>query len=363
MKINPDRLKGLLRRMTDIYSPSGKEEELLLFLCGYLSEKGYTFIRQPVSDGRFNIIVTPERKEAPLALVGHLDTVFAYDFDEYGFKERRGKIQGLGVADMKSGCAAMIEAFTRYLEAERAHPTAALALVVGEEENSDGAMKLLEEYRFKTAVIGEPTEMVPCFGHYGYIEMELRLSGLRRHASLSGTARNAPYSMLKVLLSAVSYLGSFSGKVRYNIRDLHSSDSGFSVPEKCSVWLDIHVHPEIKIRSFVSGIKKRIRQYVKGLDIKNRDVHINVEDYPGYKMNPQWPGFKKIHRALEKNGLSGKTGLFESHSDANIMRLRNVKPIILGPGKLAKAHTKDESISFSQVKKASQTYLDLISLI
>ena len=52
--------------------------------------------------------------------------------------------------------------------------------------------------------------------------------------------------------------------------------------------------------------------------------------------------------------------MFRSHSDANRLWAAGVKPVLLGPGKLERAHAPDECASFSQVCLAAQIYLDTI---
>jgi len=107
-KIKKKRLKGLLRRLIDIYSPSGKENEILEYAQGYLSSFGIAVIRQDVDERRYNLIVLPEDAEAKILFLGHLDTVPAFDLEKFESRERAGEISGLGSADMKGGCAAMI---------------------------------------------------------------------------------------------------------------------------------------------------------------------------------------------------------------------------------------------------------------
>jgi acetylornithine deacetylase len=109
--IDPERLRRLLRRLMDIYSPSGKEEEILAYLYGHVKRKGLPVIRQEVDDSRYNLIVIPPDTDARVALIGHLDTVVAYDLENYGYEEQDDLVSGLGAADMKSGCAAMVEAY------------------------------------------------------------------------------------------------------------------------------------------------------------------------------------------------------------------------------------------------------------
>ena len=115
-------------------------------------------------DSAVTKITTKELNEKNLAdavwdlqmvLIGHLDTVMAYDLENYGYKEDGDLVMGLGSADMKGGCAAMVEAFVALTENDLSLVPAALALVVGEEEEGDGTNRLIEEYHFPWAIIGE----------------------------------------------------------------------------------------------------------------------------------------------------------------------------------------------------------------
>ena len=51
---------------------------------------------------------------------------------------------------------------------------------------------------------------------------------------------------------------------------------------------------------------------------------------------------------------------FRSHSDANQLWASGVRPILLGPGRLDKAHAPDESVSFRQVCLSAEIYLHFL---
>jgi acetylornithine deacetylase len=106
--INPERLRKTFLDLLDIYSPSGKEEDIQLYLEELLTRAGYRVERQEVDEDRYNLRVTMGSGEPRLYLVGHVDTVPAWDLDEFGPQEEDGVIRGLGSADMKGGCAAMV---------------------------------------------------------------------------------------------------------------------------------------------------------------------------------------------------------------------------------------------------------------
>ncbi|MDX9801937.1 MAG: M20/M25/M40 family metallo-hydrolase, partial [Spirochaetia bacterium] len=114
--VNTKRLYALFQNMVDFYSPSGKEEDLTDFLENVLMVTGLTVERQPVDESRSNLLISSGSREQDTLFLGHIDTVPAYDKEHYGFSDDNGLCRGLGTADMKSGCAAKIEAFMSAVE-------------------------------------------------------------------------------------------------------------------------------------------------------------------------------------------------------------------------------------------------------
>ena len=164
--IDVERLRQTLIDMVDIYSPSGKEEDIQLYIETRLVDAGIAVTRQEVDDERFNLFATMGQGEPQLYLVGHVDTVPAWDLDEYCATEEWGVVRGLGTADMKGGCAAMLEAWLALAGLpEEQRPPVGILFVVGEEENGDGSAKFLETARPPWVVIGEPTSLSPCFSY------------------------------------------------------------------------------------------------------------------------------------------------------------------------------------------------------
>lgn len=225
-RVKPGRLKRVFRRMVDIYSPSGKEEELLEFLCGYCRRRGLPVLRHKVDQYQYNLLLVPPEADLRLALVGHLDTVAAYDLDRYGFEERGDRILGLGIADMKGGCAAMVEAFDVLWEEMGPRGSTAVCLLVGEEEG-DGARSLVQEFHAPWAMIGEPTDLRPCLGQYGYLEMQIVTRGRSVHASLASQVQSPIKAMLRIISRLIQHLERERLEVVCNVTDLFSAPAGF----------------------------------------------------------------------------------------------------------------------------------------
>ncbi len=360
MPIKFDRLLELFRRMLNIYSPSGKEEELCDYLREYLAGHGLATTKQAVDKTRFNLLISTGRKRPRTLFLGHIDTVPAFDIEQYGCTSRGELYYGLGAADMKSGCAALIEAFLIVALAGRLPDTVLLALVVGEEESGDGTKTLLDEYCFEDALVAEPTDLKPCLDHYGYVEMNVRAFGNRRHAAMSGRDTNAIRAMLRFLLRLEDRLENEEPDTVLNIRDLNSSEAGFAVPDRCAASIDLHIPPDIRADTYVAALSP----FVDAELVRSGALRHEL-DFPtianGYRTDANDPlprRLQAVHAALNK---AWEPVAFTSHSDANLLRDAGCRPVMLGPGQLAKAHTRDESVATGQVAAAAQIYARLLA--
>jgi len=361
MPIQPERLFQLTASLVNIYSPTGKELEASDFLEGYLKQSGLPVKVQEVEKDRRNVLVIPEGDSFPLCLNGHIDTIAASDYESYELYEEGDELFGLGTSDMKGGCAAMAEAFTAYFEDTGNLPNAALALVVGEEETGDGTAALLEDYRFSWAVIGEPTELLPCFEHYGYIEANLHTRGKRMHASLASREVNAVHAMLGALLKLTDYLSAEKGDIIFNIRDVSSTRSGFVVPDYCESWLDLHIPPHYPAGNVIFDVEEFIR---KIFPKEQMDDILNFTTLrSGYSLPEKGPYVELLKSAYGRLGRPWRTSRFPSDSDAIIFWENGIKPVILGPGSLEKAHRDDESVNRNQLTEAAHLYYELLKAL
>jgi len=357
--INVNRLKRLFKRMVDIYSPSGKEEELVDYLRGYFKREGLPILLQEVDENRHNILVMPAEDEVQIAMIGHLDTVPAYELEEYGYSEQGDIIKGLGAADMKGGCAAMVEAYLSVWNAGHRNLPVALCLVVGEEEAGDGALKLIRHHHFPWAIIGEPTDLKPCLSHYGYIEIQISTGGTRVHASLASAASNTVQVLLNVLLRISQHIQLKRPELSFNIRDLYSSQSGFASPDYCEAWLDLHVPPSYSIGEIVTEVEEIVIQEKnkhKTIDAEYRFATITG----GFELPEKGSVVNTLRSVFKQRSLDWSPQAFKSHSDANQLWTAGVKTLLLGPGEIKYAHAPQEAISFGQVVKAAEIYADFI---
>jgi acetylornithine deacetylase len=359
--IDPQRLRRTLLEMVDIYSPSGKEEDIQLYLEERLSAAGIPVRRQEVEEERYNLVTTMGEGEPALYLVGHVDTVAAWDIEEYAAVEEWGVVRGLGSADMKGGCAAMVEAWLALatLPAEE-RPDLGLLLVVGEEENGDGSLRFLQETRPDWVVIGEPTALRPAFSHFGYMELSLVTQGRRIHSSLPELGHNAIESMLQVLLQLANSPLFTQGPAQlvYSIREMSSSRAGFVVPDRCETLIDLHLPPSVnsgEIRGQLEATFAQARRTIKELDL---EVGFDFEA-GGYQLDMENRLMEVLDEIYPRLNLPLECVPFRSHSDGNLFYQAGSKPLILGPGSLETAHTAEEQTSLAEVEAAARLYAAL----
>lgn len=377
--LRSDRLFDLFRTMVDCYSPSGKEEELTDLLGAILTDRlagtGCRISRQPVDETRHNLLIaSPGSSEIPLASaplegrdkvsfdtlwLGHIDTVPAFDIENYALKKAEGRLFGLGTADMKGGCAAMIEAFCVVAQLKALPPRALLALVVGEEESGDGTRALLETCRFDAALVAEPTGLLPCLEHYGYVELRLNTYGQRRHAAMSIRGTNAIHSMLHCLLDIEEHVERDEPQTILNIRDLHSAESGFAVPDRCSASVDFHVPPAVATRKYAAELQERIQHRLWQSECASFEIEFPTLD-DGFSSCAEGDLASCLKQVYERQGMVWNLSSFKSHSDANLLYAAGCQTLILGPGELSEAHTRDESVAFDQVVAAAELYAGVL---
>ncbi|MBU0674754.1 MAG: M20/M25/M40 family metallo-hydrolase [Proteobacteria bacterium] len=360
--IRPKRLQNTLEEMIDIYSPFGKEEDIQLYLEALLNDKGLTVRRQEVEKERYNLIVTMGREQPDFFLTGHVDTIPAWDLNSYGPRKTGDTIFGLGSADMKGGCAAMVETFLAMADAlpRSRQPSVGLLLVVGEEETGDGSAVFLSEYHPSRVVIGEPTSLAACLSHYGYLEGNFITRGRRIHSSLPELGHNAVESMLRVLLhlGRAPLFDRGRSEVVSSIREMVSSRAGFVVPDRCEAWIDLHLPPGIS----PALVEQKIRELGTSASGMIADLTLEMNfgfAALGYKLTGEAILPNNLAHLYETLGLTLRYDTFRSHSDGNLFFEAGVQPLLLGPGDLEVAHTPDEQISFPEVVNAAKIYAAL----
>jgi acetylornithine deacetylase len=395
--VNPARLQTLFRDLIDAYTPTGKEQEAIGILQAFFGKAGIPTILQQVDEDRSNLLVLPQGQaeglgdgrangsEPTMLFLCHVDTVAAPDWESWYWIQHGDRVEGLGASDMKSGCAAVAEAYVSMMEqralAASSVPTdggsvpttgssvpttgssvpmagglpIALAFVVGEEEDGAGTARLMEDWRFPLAVVAEPTDLRPCLSHYGYVEAKVLAQGRRVHASVAPLGVSPVAELLRFLLAAIDHFKGRGDGVIYNYRDLSSSPSGFAVPDWCEAWIDLHLPPDVAPAPLIYDLEELLEAQKR--ERTNLDAKLSFTTvHEGYDLPARGSFWDWARESFAKAGLPFQPDSFRSHSDASLLWHEGTRAMILGPGRLEEAHRSGEGVSWKQVCDAAQLY-------
>jgi len=134
--------------LVSIFSPSGEEAAAVQYLVGRMEELGYT---RTFIDEAGNAVGIMGEGERQVILLGHIDTVPG----ELPVYVEGGVLYGRGTVDAKGPLAAFVDA------AAEVGPLAGWQIIVigavGEEQDSEGARFIAEQYSPDFCIVGEPS--------------------------------------------------------------------------------------------------------------------------------------------------------------------------------------------------------------
>jgi acetylornithine deacetylase len=119
------------------------------------------------------------------------------------------------------------------------------------------------------------------------------------------------------------------------------------------------VPPHSRIGDIAVEIEELLMPHLSGGRSEPQPLSFSTID-AGYELPDRGEIPQKLQEVFTAQGRSWTPGAFRSHSDANLLWASGVKPVILGPGQLAVAHTAHESVAFSEVAAAARIYLDFL---
>ena len=186
---------ALTRALIDIDSTTGREAQAGAFIAGLLEGLGWSVERQPVVDGRFNVIA--RTAEAPVVVFStHFDCVPPF----FPSREADERVYGRGACDAKGTLVAQIAAAER-LRAS-GEQRAGLLFVVGEERGSEGAKTANAAASGSAYLInGEPTDNRLGAATRGIYRARLRATGRAAHSSLPELGVSAIDKLLDALVA------------------------------------------------------------------------------------------------------------------------------------------------------------------
>ena len=325
----------LTTELMSIPSVSGNEEIIGKFLGAYLLNLGWQVELQPVSENQSNVIAylndTPR-----VFLSTHLDTVPPFipptEDDE--------RIYGRGACDAKGIIASQI--FAAEELRRQGINDIGLLYTVDEEQSSIGAKAAnLHPIAQKCQYLinGEPTDNDLAIGSKGSFRLKIRTKGKAAHSAYPEMGDSAITKLLDILNDIRNLQlpeDAFFGQTTLNIGLISGGLETNVVPPFAEAGLHIRM---VTNQEQVLGILERAVNGRGEIEIMSCSQPVKMLEVAGFK--------QKVVRFT-----------------TDIPYLTNWgTPLLLGPGSILSAHTKDEFVMKRHLLDAVGLYVELVSTL
>ena len=355
MRKREERAVSLLRKLLEIYSPSGEEAPISNFLFKEMTKLGLKTRRDEVG----NVIGELGKEPPSVLLCGHMDTVP----EVIPVRIEEGRLYGRGAVDAKSSLTAMIIASA--LLVENNFPGKVITVgVVDEEGRGKGIKQLIKELTsVDYAIFGEPSGVENItIAYKGSLHLKITCETETGHSAASWLFENAierAFDIWKLIKN--SDLGpdkpdSHFYSVNRCITNIDGGGLSSTVPSKCDIKVDIRMPSGQNPQQVFNVITDLIEQYKT--DHPKMSVKIEVEDScEPYESNPKSILVRSLSWAIRRVRSKQATLLRKTGTgDMNLLGSAMSIPIVTyGPGNSRFDHTPNE---FIEIKE----YLDSIEI-
>lgn len=380
----PESCADLLRAMVRVDSvtprTSGRadaERPLGDYLARLARHWGLSVTRVPVPGCADNLVIGLEKGPGLpwWAFDAHLDTVgvAGMTVDPFAAEVRDGRLWGRGACDTKGPAAAMLWALRQTALAGDAGANLAVWLTVGEEDHQVGAQTLARGHRDalgwspRGVVVAEPTRMQAVAAANGFVRWKLRTVGLAAHTTRAHEGRNAVADMARAIVAlndrhvaSLSATHPLTGRECCSINVVRGGTELNIVPDDCVATVD---HRTVPGQPF-DGVLQRVRAILEGLgrDDPGFDCRIeHVESVAAFADDQSLALAQGVAERLCGVGIASAVTGAPYTSNANHYAEQGLPCVILGPGDIAQAHTRDEWIDLAELEHGVAGYRALMA--
>jgi len=354
--VDPTEQVKLLRRMVEVYSPSGQEQVIASLLVGEMRNLG---LRSWIDEAG-NAVGEYGSAEPSFLLCGHMDTIPG----ELPLRLEGNRLYGRGAVDAKPALAAMVcasEALVKGGFQGRLHIVGA----VDEEGQGRGVKNLLgKQLKLDYAIFGEPSGIENItIAYKGSLHIRLLVRTKMGHSATSWLFRNAVEEAFDLwkLLQRIHFPEENQESKFYAITttltEVRGGGSSSTVPSLCELYADFRLPPSVPPRRLLEEIAKTVDRYLS----QRSDVAVDVEvedqcepyeaDRDSFLVRGLSWGVRDIRK--KPATLTRKTGT----GDMNLLGTALGIPMVTyGAGDSKLDHTVDESIDLDE-------YLDSIRIL
>lgn len=355
------------------FSDGKGEKEIADFVAEYARKAGLEVHRQPVLEGRENVIVgIVGRSDETIFLETHMDTVTAegMTIEPFSPQLKDGKIFGRGACDAKASLAAMLQALVEI--ARRGSPSRSiwLAAVVDEENGFNGAQKLVSSgLKADYAIVGEPTSLNIVIAHKGTVRGSITTRGVSAHSSQPEKGSSAIMHMARVLAALERYdaelrmrLHPLVGSPTLTVTMIQGGRGENLVPDFCQVKVDRRTLPNEDPLVAWDELKRFLQSQPDLLEFTVEVGEPELLNW-GMELTEDNLAVRQVSVACQQVGLQPQIVGARYTSDASFLMRSGIPSLLFGPGNIEQAHTTEEWVEIEQVVTAQKVFETLALLL
>lgn len=336
--------------------------------------------RLPVGPGAYNLLLTAASSTSSavatdcLLFDSHLDTVALQGMtvDPLAGEVRDGRIYGRGACDTKGSGAAMLWALKTLLEEQQLRQNVAILFSIDEEVHRSGLRAFVNQHLAElpwkpvAAIVGEPTRLRMVTAHNGLVRWEIVTRGQACHSSDPTQGRSAIRDMTRVMhhleeeyIQAVDASHPMTGRAACSINLIQGGQQINMIPDQCTIAIDRRLVPGeegANVLPAVESILDRLRATDAALEVAQQTPRIENGLAP--ETNADLASC--VGQRLAELGLSDTPVGAKYGSHASSFAEAGVPSLVLGPGDIAQAHSKDEYLELTQLELAVDVYRSLM---
>jgi acetylornithine deacetylase/succinyl-diaminopimelate desuccinylase-like protein len=344
----PVRLLGDLVQIESVTPwlvPGGSGEAAIVgYLASYLENLGIDFEIDEIEPGRLNLVaaVSGPRSGPTLCLNAHADTVGYDNWRAEALHPRRDgdRLYGLGAADDKAGCAAMLLTLKSLAANPPAAGTLLAAFVADEEALSIGTEKLVQRPGIDAAIVIEPhglDEVVVAHQGFGWIDVITH--GVAAHGSAPEQGVDSIAHMSQVIaalraLDAEAYgptAGSPCGKTVFHTSTISGGTDYATYPTQTTLGIEIGTQPGEHLADRVAEIEKIFADLAAADGTFRGDLVVKLEREP-FTSTGHEALLATLNGAFEqaRGRTPAEVGL-NAWTDAALLQSAGIPTVLIGP--------------------------------
>ena len=347
-----------LKNLVAFDTQSSKSNLALIGFCQKVFKKNGYEVRVWGKGEKANLFAYKPAYGKRIVLAAHSDTVppaVGWKSDPYTLIQKNDSLTGLGVSDMKTFIAIMLE-----LSSTKPAQNLAFLLTYNEESDFEGASLVRRKIIGKsdTLIIGEPTEGKVYCESKGLAVYDLCFIGKGGHGSEPGKGVSSIMAAAQFICDLQKEFNSF--KEDYGCNDFANPEptlnigliSGGEAKNIIPVKTNLSFELRTTMQDCELDFDKILNELMQKSPCKTR-LKKSLSLPPFISS----PGIKKIFgKRLIAKGPSYCT-------EANILSLLCPSTIICGPGNIEQAHKAEESITLQEIAQYREVLTRIINML